>query len=286
MTYQQITQDIKDLKIQGAERIAIAAVEAFGLKLQETQDETQLKEAAEELKNLRSTEPGLRNAIEFCLQNYRNNPDVANTAINHFKTSKEKIAAMIAEKIETGMNIYTHCHSSTVEGGIKLAWEQGKRFTVYSTETRPKFQGRITAESLAKAGIPVIQTVDSAAFVCLKQANLFLFGADAIASDGRIYNKIGSGWIARLAHDLNVPAFSCTNSWKFAPETLKGVEEKIEQRSPDEVWENPPANVTILNPAFEIVQPDHVTGVICELGVIKPENLLNQVETHYPWLVK
>jgi eIF-2B alpha/beta/delta-like uncharacterized protein len=286
MQYNEIVEKIKSLEIQGAENIAMAAVEAFALKLKETQDYAELEKSYQELKNTRATEPGLRNALRFCLENYKENPDVAAFVINHFKESKEKIAEYGAKKIHSGMKVFTHCHSSTVRAIIEKAFEQGKKFEVYNTETRPKFQGRKTATKLAEKGIPVTHFVDSAGRSMLRKADLFLFGCDAITSEGKLINKIGTEMLAECAHDCRIPAYSCTNSWKFDPHTLYGFEEEIEQRDPNEVWENPPKGVKIYNPAFEITAPDIFTGVITELGIYKPESLVHAVKDAYPWMFK
>jgi ribose 1,5-bisphosphate isomerase len=284
MTYREIVDGIKSLQIQGAEKIALAAVEAFALKLKETQDEAALKTAALELTDTRPTEPALRNALKYCLQNYKTNPDVAAFVINYFKEAKAKIAEFGAKKITDGMIVFTHCHSGTVEAICIKAKEQGKNFTVYNTETRPKFQGRITAENIAKAGIPVVHFVDSAGRTFMKKANIFLFGCDALSSDGKIYNKVGTESLASFANENEISSYSCTNSWKMDPQTVTGFEEMIEERSPDEVWDNPPAGITIKNPAFDLVRPDLVTGTITELGIYKPETLILEVQKAYPWM--
>jgi len=286
MTYEEIVSKIKSLEIQGAEKIAMAAVEAFAIKLKTTTDRSLLKKAFDELVATRPTEPALRNALRYCLENYDKNPDVSGYVINYFKESKMKIAEYGSKKIQDGMIVFTHCHSSTVEGILAKAKEQGKKFTVYNTETRPRFQGRITAENISKMGIPVVHFVDSAARTFLKKADIFLFGCDAITAEGKIFNKIGTESIAEFAQQNRISSYSCTNSWKFDPETVYGFEEVIEERDTKEVWENPPQGVTIRNPAFEITSPDVITGMITELGILKPETLIMQIQQHYPWMVK
>jgi ribose 1,5-bisphosphate isomerase len=285
VTYQEIIDGIKNLTIQGAEKIALAAVEAFALKLQETQDAGALTAAVAELTATRPTEPALRNALQYCLKNYQTNPAVAKYVTDYFKQSKEKIAEIGAKKIQDGMIVFTHCHSSTVEAIVIKAHQQGKKFTVYNTETRPRFQGRITAENIAKAGIPVVHFVDSAGRGFMRQANIFLFGCDAVSVEGKIYNKIGTEGLAACANENHVPAYSVTNSWKFDPLTVAGNEEEIEERDSKEVWDNPPAGVTIKNPAFEVTSPDVVTGIITELGVYKPETLVAEIQKNYPWMI-
>lgn len=286
MTYHQILEDIKTLKIQGAEKIAIAAVEAFALKLKETQDTEELQKSYNELKNTRPTEPALRNALNYCFANYQKVPDVGNFVVSFFKDARKKIAEYGSKKIQNGMIVFTHCHSSTVEAIMLEAKKQDKKFTVYNTETRPRYQGRLTAQNIAAAGIPVVHFVDSAARNYLKKADIFLFGCDAVTAEGKLFNKIGTESIAEFAYQNRIPSYSCTNSWKFDPETIYGFEEEIEERSPSEVWENPPNGVTVKNPAFEITSPDVLTGIITEIGIFKPETLIIEVQKHYPWMIQ
>lgn len=284
MTYEEIIEGIKTLKIQGAEKIAVAAIEAFALKLKVTRDPAELEKARQELEATRPTEPALRNALRYCINNCATNPDVADFVIDYFRKSKQEIAEIGAKKIRDGMKIFTHCHSSTVEEIFRKAKEQGRNFTVYNTETRPRFQGRITAENISKLGIPVVHFVDSAGRTFLKECDLFLFGCDAVTAEGKIYNKIGTENLAEFADENRIPAYSVTNSWKFDPLTAGGADEEIEQRDPNEVWENPPAGVKIMNPAFEVVPPALVSGIITELGIVKPESLVIEVQKAYPWM--
>lgn len=286
MTYEEIVEKIKNLEIQGAEKIAKKAVEAFGMKLAETKDKTELEKYRKELEETRETEPALRNALRYCIENYEKDADVVETVMRHFKESKTQIAEIGAKKIHNGMKVFTHCHSGTVEEILIKAWNDGVKFEVYNTETRPRFQGRITAEELAKAGIPVTHFVDSAGRSMMKECDLFLFGCDALTSEGKLINKIGTESLVDRANELHIPAYSCTNSWKFDPKTVYGDDEGIEQRDPGEVWENPPKGVKILNPAFEISNPDKFTGVITELGIFKPETLVLEIQKNYPWLIQ
>lgn len=284
--YSETLIKIRNLEIQGAENIAIAAVRAFAEKLKETQDEKKLKSCIEELSSLRSTEPALRNALHYCLLNHKNDPSVEETVINYFKTSKEQIAEIGAKKIHDGMMVFTHCHSGTVTEILITARKEGKKFTVRNTETRPRFQGRKTAEELAAAGIPVIHSVDSAGRLMMKEADLFLFGADAITAEGNIVNKIGTTALVEFANSFQIPVYSCTNSWKFDPATIGGADEPIEERDPAEVWDSPPVGVRIINPAFELISADKITGIITELGVFKPETLVIEIQKAHPWMIE
>lgn len=282
--YQEICRKIKALEIQGAENIAIAGIEAFAEKLQETKDPETLKKYIAELSSLRETEPALRNALKYCFLNREKDPNVVQTAKDYFAKSKEKIAEIGAKKVHDGMTIFTHCHASTVTKILVTAWNQGKRFTVHNTETRPKYQGRKTAEELAAAGIPVVHGVDSTGRLNIKKCDLFLFGADAVTAEGNVVNKIGTTMFAEFASLYQIPVYSCTNSWKFDPETIGGTDEPIEERDIKEVWDNAPKGVTIINPAFELTPADRINGIITELGIFKPEMLVGEIQKNYPWM--
>jgi ribose 1,5-bisphosphate isomerase len=283
MTYKEILKNIKNLKIQGAQNIAIKGIEAFGMKLKETNDEKKLKKYIAEIIDTRATEPAMRNGLNYCFAN-RDKKNISQEAINHFKESKKKIAEIGAKKIHNKMKVFTHCHSSTVVAILLEAKKQGKTFEVYNTETRPKFQGRITAEKLAKKGIPVLHMVDSAGRSMIRECDLFLFGCDAISVEGFLINKIGTESLVDAANEVGIPSYSCTSSWKFDTETVFGQNTEIEQRDPKEVWDKPPKKVKIYNPAFEITLPDKFTGVITELGVFKAEALVLAVQKKYPYL--
>lgn len=288
-TFKETIEKIKNLEIQGAEHVAILGTKAFGLKLKKTSDPKLLQKYADELKQARPTEPALRNALHFCLKYAKKKATTENViekVLHHFENGRKKIIEYGEKKIKNGMSIFTHCHSSTVTAIIIHAFRNGKKIRVYNTETRPLFQGRITAKELAEAGIPVNHFIDSAGFMALKKTDMFLFGSDAITSDGRVINKIGTAPLLEFANEYRIPSFACTNSWKFDPETLYGTEEEIEQRNANEIWKNPPQGVTIHNPAFEAVSPDRVSGLITELGILKPESLVNAIQTAYPWLLE
>ena len=91
MTFQQILQNIKDLKIQGAQKIAVAAVEAFKIKLEEKASQEELEKSVVDLANARATEPALRNSLRYCLKNYQTEKNIAEKVIEYFKNSQKKI---------------------------------------------------------------------------------------------------------------------------------------------------------------------------------------------------
>src|SRR3989344_5294728 len=293
-----LISDIKTIKIQGAENIALAGLDGLALVVQKSKTEyadqllAELYQAQQLLSNARPTEPALRNALHFVLSEaHREDMGILRKYILdrillakfHFHESAQKIAALGAQKIKDGMTIFTHCHSSSVMHILKLAKKEGKSFKVYNTEARPLFQGRITARELAKRKIPVTEFVDDAAELALRKADLFLFGADAITTDF-IYNKIGTGLFAHVTKHYGIPMYVCTDAWKFDPLTTQGYEEVIEQRPAREIWKKAPRGVSIKNPAFETIEPQVITGIISELGIFPHDRFIARVEKAYPWM--
>src|SRR3989338_1345726 len=298
MNLQKVVKDIKTLKIQGATNIALAGSKALNLVAQNSQQKTKkdfLKEinnAQFLLVNARVTEPKIKNSLKYILLKLRSRtvPELkeqikqkSEYVLKHLTESKDYIGHIGSLKIKNNMIIFTHCHSSTVIKILKYAKTKHRRFYVHNTESRPLYQGRITAKEQAKAKIPIQLYVDSAAIEALKNADIMLIGADAITANGDIVNKIGSRLFAETAERYNVKIYACTDSWSYDPET-KHHKEKIEQRDPSEVWKHPPKHVKIINPAFEVIPAKLVDGIISELGFYKPEHFLHKVKRNYPWL--
>jgi len=266
MSFSKICRDIKNLKIQGAQNVAIAGLKAISLKRD--------RKSVRKLLNLRSTEPLLKNTVKFVLKDYDNNYDVA---MRHLKSSRERISEIGYRKFK-GKKVFTHCHSSTVVGILKKA----KNVKVYNTETRPLYQGRKTAKELSEAGIKVEHYVDSGGRLALKKADVMLIGADVITAEGKVVNKIGSEMFAEIAEKKGKDVYVCCDSWKFDPDTIYGKETKIEIRKKEEIWKNAPKNVEINNYAFERINSDLITGIISELGVYSPESFIMEVRKRYP----
>ncbi len=298
MSLKKTLKDIKSLKIQGAENVAKEAVKALGYALHHSKTHTTealiygLFNAKKRLFETRPTEPCMRNALNYVLLDvFSQDPHtlvsclderIKNT-LNHFKVAKENIISYGAAKIPNNSVVFTHCHSQTVIDILIKAKKDGKKFEVHNTETRPLFQGRKTAEQLAKAGIKVKHFIDSAARFAIKKTDICLFGTDAITTI-KIFNKIGTELFCEVAKGYGVPVYFCTNSWKFDPLSVYGVEEKIENRNKNEVWKNSPKKVVVCNPAFEQIDPRICTGVISELGVFNHTVFVDEVRRKHKWM--
>jgi ribose 1,5-bisphosphate isomerase len=274
--FSKICHDIKSLKIQGAEQVTRQALKAILIK----HDEKSIKR----LVSLRPTEPCLRNCISYVLKF----PDIKQGVFHTLKIMDEariRIKKIGAKLIQNNSIVFTHCHSSTVISILIEAKRQGKKFQVYNTETRPNLQGRKTALELLKAKIPVTMFIDSAASLALKEADIFLFGLDAITTRS-VINKVGNKTMAEIAQRYDTPSYACSFSWKFDPKTILGNIEKLEIRKEKEVWQNKPKALKINNVVFDEIPFHLVTGIISELGVLEPTTFIYEIEKHYPKIFK
>ncbi len=301
-TLKETAQKIKLLQVQGARNVAIAAVKAIQTQAQQTKTKTkpqflaELTEAQTLLNSTRETEPLMRNAIHCIIIQAQNAQtekiselsQTVNSAADQFlrdlDASREQTAEVGAKRIKDGATVFTHCHSSTVTRMLAKAKVEGKNFKVICTETRPAFQGRITAKELVNLGIDTTFIVDSAARTFMNNVDIVVVGADAITSEGNVVNKIGTGGIAVLAREARAPLYVVSELLKFDPETLKGECEKIEQRNPAEVWPEAPAKLDVRNPAFDVTPNRYISGIICEAGIIAPQSIAEVMRSRYPWV--
>ena len=293
---------IRKLEVQGARNTAIAAIKALESLAAATKAKTrkdlieELSEAKALLFASRETEPLMRNAVKWVItqvedSDERNVAELSNLVSSNsqnfqksLEESKERIAEIGAKRIRTGSVVFTHCHSSTVTYMLSKALKEGRRFEVVCTETRPAFQGRITAKEMLTLGVKTTFIVDSAARSFINNVDLVVVGADAITSEGNVVNKIGTGTIALLAHEARKPFYVVSELLKFDPATLHGEYERIEERGRDEVWKEAPAELNVRNPAFDVTPRDLIHGIICEEGIVSPHSVSEVVHRIYPWV--
>ncbi len=290
-----IIKDIKSLKIQGARNIAKMSMKALAIAAQLSKSQTpssfytEMLVVAHALSESRPTEPMMRNMIDdvcrFTLlqmrsKKSRNVDDIRNILIKRedrllarMDEDAKLLARHGAELIPDDALVLTHCHSSTSTMVIKQAKRMKKKFGVVCFETRPRFQGRVTATELAEAGIDVTLSVDGGMELFMKKADIVIVGADSITSRGDLINKIGTSTLAHIAHTNDVSFYCAAELFKYSPATLFGTREKIEERDPREVWDKPPKGVKIRNPAFEATPARYVSGYITEAGVIPSSSL-------------
>ncbi len=306
----EIARDIRDMKIRGAGRIARAAAKAL-LKVAreyEAKDAddlvSALLRASKLLVETRPTAVSLPNALRYVVVRVLEGVDrgydlsgireIASKAAEEFTEfstrAVEYISKFGSHRIRDGDLIMTHCNSDAAISTLIQAWEEGKRFEVLATETRPRFQGRLTAARLADAGIPVTLIVDSAARYFMEDVDAVIVGADAVAANGAVVNKIGTSSIALAAHEARVNFFVAAETYKFSPETMLGSLIRIEERDPSEVVDRDflaaHPNVKVRNPAFDVTPAMYIDLIITEKGVIPPSAAVIILKEEYGWFTR
>jgi ribose 1,5-bisphosphate isomerase len=288
-------EEIKSMKIRGAGKIARFAVETLGKIVEVSNAKTpnelfiELHEASKKLLSSRPTAVSLPNGIRFVMhktnlllkeklsiEEFKKEVlAIVKEFINKSEGALNKIAVFGAKRIEDGETIMTHCNSAAVIAILKKAYNEGKNFKVYVTETRPLYQGRITAKQLGEAGIKTILIIDSAARYFMNKVDKVLVGADAVAVNGAVVNKIGTSMIALAAYEARTQFLVAAETYKFSPETMIGELIHIEERSWKEIISNEELkeilNCEVKNPAFDVTPPEYIDAIITEEGVIPPQ---------------
>lgn len=293
---------IRRLEVQGARNVAIAAIKAVEEAARESKAKRkedflhELSEAKTVLFSSRATEPLMRNAIRHVIHAVESSDkktvselvtvvsQVTEQFLERLEMSKEKIAAVGSKRILNHSRVLTHCHSSTVTNMLRKAKLDGKSFEVVCTESRPVFQGRITAKEMLDAGIRTTLIVDSAVRHFINEVDFVVVGADAITSEGNVINKIGTSMVALAAKEARTPFYVASELLKFDPATIHGDYERIEERSPNEVWVDPPHGLIIRNPAFDVTRREFIHGIICEEGIISPHSINELMSRKHPWI--
>jgi len=297
---------IKSMEVRGAGRIARAAVTALKRYCDESEFATSeelyrgLLGAGARLKDARPTAVSLPNAINYVLSAAGRGAEkgisldslvasideACNSFIDSSLRAVQTIGMIGAKRIVDGDTIMTHCNSEAVTTVLTTAHSEGKRFNVIVTETRPKYQGRITASVLAKNGLTVSLIPDSAARVYMRKVDKEIVGADAIASNGAVVNKIGTAQMAVIAHETRTKFYVAAETYKLSPTTMLGELVEIEDRGSLEVvprkWQESNKKVKVLNPAFDITPPEFIDLIITEQGIFPPQGMVLLMRELYP----
>ncbi len=191
-----------------------------------------------------------------------------------------------AELIPDGANVLHHCNTGalaavdfgTALGVIYACQEQGKRIHVWVDETRPRLQGaRLTAWELMRAEVPMHLIADNAAGHLMRtgQVDVVIFGADRVAANGDVANKIGTYKLSVVAKENGIPVYAVVPTSTIDLNLPDGDHIPIEERGPEEVTHIgetviAPENVPVYNPAFDVTPHRYITGIVTEEGVCYP----------------
>jgi len=306
--YQTVAEAIRTLKVRGAPAIGVTAAMgvALGAQTVQTTDDATFAQTVlkicDELAATRPTAVNLFWAIERMrrkLESLKGQPvsSIKQMLISESQSILEEDITLCktmgrhgADLIRDGQTVLTHCNAGslatagygTALGVIRSAWEQGKKINVIADETRPVLQGaRLTAWELMQDQIPVTLITDNMAGTLMRQGKIHLcvVGADRIAANGDVANKIGTYSVAVLAKAHNIPFYVAAPYSTIDLKTKTGEDIPIEQRNPSEVitihGSHPvaPKGVAVYNPAFDVTPAELITGIITERGVFKPQEI-------------
>ncbi|HQV12263.1 MAG TPA: S-methyl-5-thioribose-1-phosphate isomerase [Nitrospira sp.] len=306
--YRAVAQAIRELKVRGAPAIGVTAAMGVALGAQSVDVDDypsfvkQVEAICDHLAASRPTAVNLFWAIarmknRLASLNDRPIAEIKRELIRESQVILDEDIALCkamgrhgASVIHSGQTILTHCNAGalatagygTALGVIRAAWEQGKQIRVIADETRPVLQGaRLTAWELMQDKIPVTLITDNMAGSLMRQDKIHVcvVGADRIAANGDVANKIGTYSVAVLARAHGIPFYVAAPYSTIDLATKTGAAIPIEERNPLEVTSvhgsHPvaPTGVAVYNPAFDVTPADLITGIITERGIFKPGEL-------------
>jgi methylthioribose-1-phosphate isomerase len=315
-THRETAEAIREMTVRGAPAIGAAAGFALAQAFIEAPaDPWPFASAARE--RIRATRPTARDlfaALEQVWSDAERAPDPVAGAVGsaqRFAAASVTSCRMIGEHgsalIGDGARVLTHCNAgwlATVDYGTALAplyaaAEAGRGAHVWTCETRPRAQGaRLTAWELGSAGIPHAIVADTAAAHLMSSGmvDLIIVGADRVAANGDVVNKVGTLERAICAREFGIPFYVAAPPSTFDAGVARGADVVIEERSPDEVhYQSGPDEAGVirrirvtapgspaLNPAFDVTPARFVTGFITEQGVLQPPMLPSAMPTARP----
>jgi methylthioribose-1-phosphate isomerase len=298
--YQDVIRAVKEMRVRGAPALGVVA--AYGVAMaardiprgERGSFLTRLKEAGREIESARPTAVNMTWAVRRLLDLAEAEPDAAavpGRLLDEARTMQEedeevnrRIGRFGSEILPDAGAVLTHCNTGalatagygTALGVIRAAWEAGKRFHVFHTETRPFLQGaRLTAWELVQLGIPSTLIVDSSAGVLLSQGEVscVVVGADRIAANGDVANKVGTYTLAVLSRENGVPFYVAAPTSTVDLSLSSGEDIPIEERRAEEVTSfggvrTAPEGIGVWNPSFDVTPHKYVGGIITEVGIL------------------
>jgi len=299
---------IRTMKVRGAGLIARTAVQTLKAEIDAVDDRdvkaflSRMTEAGEYLKSARPTAVSLPNSINNLLRQIQIGTKegasveevksisrrAADTFIAVSLEAIKKIGEIGSKRISDGDVLLTHCNSQSAIEVISMAHSQGKDIKVFVTETRPRYQGRLTAIALADRGLDVTLIPDSAARLYMTKIDKVIVGADAIAANGAVINKIGTSQIAAIAKESRTRVMVAAETYKISPQTFLGELIEIEERDGTEVapkeWLSLHPNIKVRNPAFDVTPPEYIDIIITEIGLFPPQGIIMLLKDLYSLL--
>jgi methylthioribose-1-phosphate isomerase len=293
--FREVVLAIKTLQLRGAPLIGVAAAYAVAMAASACRSRVEFAVAVNEIKSARPTAVNLSWAVERMLISYHaftEAPDRAERLLEQAQRIHrddvemcERIGVFGAELMPEDGAILTHCNAgalATAGCGTALAViyeaaRQGKKLSVFADETRPVLQGsRLTAWELMREGIDVTLITDNMAghLMSLQIIDCVIVGADRIAINYDIANKIGTYSLAVLAKEHGIPFYVAAPSSTFDRQIASGIDIEIEQRDRSEILNCggalvAPEHIRVYNPAFDVTPNHLITAIITDSEVIR-----------------
>ncbi len=294
---------IQALKVRGAPLIGLSASLLLALLAQQGTERGTLEKGLETLRASRPTAVNLMNNLDrmrlaLAADDYRDAlVREALALVDEDRQLCDRIASAGSELVTPGSRLLTHCNTGglatagvgTALGVITHAWRQGKVQQVWVDETRPLLQGgRLTAWELGELGVPYRLICDSmaASLMAKGEVDAVWVGADRIAANGDVANKIGTYGLAVLARWHKIPFYVAAPRTTLDPDCPDGAAIPVEQRAAAEVtgvagsfgsvrWA--PEQAAVYNPAFDVTPAALISGWVLDSGVITPQDVANGV---------
>ncbi|MDV2903984.1 S-methyl-5-thioribose-1-phosphate isomerase [Phytobacter diazotrophicus] len=294
-----LVEHIHALRVRGAPLIGLSASLLLALLAEKGANRDVLAQSLETLRASRPTAVNLMNNLDRMKQALAHEdfvPALVAEALRLIAEDKalcDSIAQAGSELVKPGSRLLTHCNTGglatagvgTALGVIALAHQQGKVANVWVDETRPLLQGgRLTAWELGELGVPYQLITDSmaASLMGKRQVDAIWVGADRIAANGDVANKIGTYSLAVLAKFHGIPFYVAAPQTTLDPNCPNGEAIPIEQRAASEVtgvagsfgavqWA--PENAQVYNPAFDVTPAALISGWVLDSGVVTPEQV-------------
>lgn len=291
--WRDVVDAVKALAVRGAPAIGLAGAAALALWAAEAGSRDGMHEAAEVIANARPTAVNLQWAVNRAMAEvaglpFDEVPGALYALVKDMEAEDEARNRAIGEQgaalIEPGSRILTHCNAGslatfyygTALGIVYSAAAQGKVERVYADETRPVGQGaRLTVWELARAGVPATLICDNmaASLMAKGEVDAVIVGADRIAANGDVANKIGTLGVAVLAKEFGVPFYVAAPTSTIDAALPNGEGIAIEQRAASEVLPRAIPGVDVWNPAFDVTPARYITRIVTENGAFTPQEL-------------
>lgn len=300
-----VARAIVSMQVRGAPAIGVAA--AYGLAIAAHADNSSdahtfidsIERTAAHLRRTRPTAVNLGWALDRAVARARvlaerDGPEAARAGLvqvademaNEDVTTNKRMGAFGLDLVPQGANVLTHCNAGalatvdygTALGVVRAAHDAGRNIHVYVDETRPFLQGaRLTAWELKELGVPMTLITDSMAghFMSRGKVDLVVVGADRVAANGDVANKIGTYSLAVLARENAIPFYVAAPISTIDLSIASGLDIPIEERASREVTELggapiAPDGVEAAHPAFDITPARFVTAIVTERGILRP----------------